>query len=87
MNLHRRYHLQEITIPWCAKRAELIYKCVKGFLIESLPMSRAGQQDNRMDRPHFTVQFLVPPQVSTELFGQLSDMLTTIFQSSGPVKV
>lgn len=26
--------LKEMTISWCEKRAELIFKCVKGFMIE-----------------------------------------------------
>lgn len=24
-----------MTVPWCIRRAELIFKCAKGFMIES----------------------------------------------------
>lgn len=24
------FSIQEMTIPWCLKRAELVFKCVKG---------------------------------------------------------
>ena len=42
---------QEMTIPWCLKRAELLFKCVKGFMIE---MATYSSQVSR------TIQFLVP---------------------------
>ena len=41
-----------MTIPWCLKRAELLFKCVKGFMIE---MATYSSQVSK------TIQFLVPP--------------------------
>jgi hypothetical protein len=41
-----------MTISWCLKRAELVFKCVKGFMME---MATYGAQQTR------TIQFLVPP--------------------------
>ena len=49
---------QEMTIPWCLKRAELMFKCVKGFMIE---MATYSSQVSR------TIQFLVP-RVSSFVF-------------------
>uniref|UniRef100_A0A8C8JDH8 FERRY endosomal RAB5 effector complex subunit 3 n=1 Tax=Oncorhynchus tshawytscha TaxID=74940 RepID=A0A8C8JDH8_ONCTS len=46
---------EEMTIPWCLKRAELVFKCVKGFMMEM------ASWDGGISR---TVQFLVP-QVNT----------------------
>ena len=43
---------EEITIQWCLKRAELVLKCVKGFMIEMASLS--SNDENR------TVQFVVP---------------------------
>lgn len=43
---------QEMTIPWCQKRVELMFKCVKGFMME---MAAYGGYKSR------TIQFLVPP--------------------------
>ncbi|KAH3860531.1 hypothetical protein DPMN_023432 [Dreissena polymorpha] len=40
-----------MTIPWCMKRAELVFKCVKGFMME---MATYGGHQSR------NVQFLVP---------------------------
>ena len=40
-----------MTIPWCMKRAELVFKCVKGFMME---MATYGGFESR------TIQFLVP---------------------------
>ncbi|XP_035209060.1 protein C12orf4 homolog isoform X1 [Stegodyphus dumicola] len=42
---------EEMTMQWCLKRAELIFKCVKGFMIEMA--SLVGDETR-------TVQFLVP---------------------------
>lgn len=40
-----------MTIAWCKKRAELVFKCVKGFMIE---MATWGGSELK------NVQFLVP---------------------------
>ncbi|XP_069763540.1 ferry endosomal RAB5 effector complex subunit 3 isoform X2 [Narcine bancroftii] len=48
---------EEMTIPWCLKRAELVFKCVKGFMMEM------ASWDGGTSR---TVQFLVPQIWSVE---------------------
>jgi hypothetical protein len=40
-----------MTIPWCVKRAELVFKCLKGFMMEMA--SWGGSLIS-------TLQFLVP---------------------------
>jgi len=40
-----------MTLQWCLKRAELVFKCIKGFVMELALWS--GQEA-------FTIQFLVP---------------------------
>ncbi|KAG8177634.1 hypothetical protein JTE90_019661 [Oedothorax gibbosus] len=67
---------EEMTIQWCLKRAELIFKCVKGFMIEMA--SLVGDETR-------TVQFLVPKGISEELFSSLSNLLPAIFRVSNPV--
>ncbi|XP_042894810.2 ferry endosomal RAB5 effector complex subunit 3 isoform X1 [Parasteatoda tepidariorum] len=67
---------EEMTIQWCLKRAELIFKCVKGFMIEMA--SLVGDETR-------TVQFLVPKGISEELFMNLSNLLPAIFRVSNPV--
>uniref|UniRef100_A0A1A8GTS5 Chromosome 12 open reading frame 4 n=1 Tax=Nothobranchius korthausae TaxID=1143690 RepID=A0A1A8GTS5_9TELE len=64
---------EEMTIPWCLKRAELVFKCVKGFMMEMVSW------DGGISR---TVQFLVPKSISEEMFYQLSNMLPQIFRVS-----
>ncbi|CAL8260270.1 unnamed protein product [Merluccius merluccius] len=64
---------EEMTIPWCLKRAELVFKCVKGFMMEMVSW------DGGISR---TVQFLVPKTISDEMFYQLSNMLPQIFRVS-----
>ena len=44
-------HVQEMTVAWCLKRVELVYKCVKGFMME---MVSWGGSDTR------TIHFIVP---------------------------
>ncbi|XP_054712421.1 protein C12orf4 homolog [Uloborus diversus] len=67
---------EEMTIQWCLKRAELIFKCVKGFMIEMA--SLVGDETR-------TVQFLVPKGISEELFSSLSNLIPAIFRVSNPV--
>lgn len=67
---------EEMTIQWCLKRAELVFKCVKGFMIEMA--SLVGEETR-------TVQFLVPKGISEGLFSSLSAMLPGIFRVSNPL--
>ncbi|KAK3090690.1 hypothetical protein FSP39_013761 [Pinctada imbricata] len=69
---------EEMTIQWCQKRVELMFKCVKGFMME---MATYGGHKSR------NIQFLVPLGISEEMFSGISSMLTTIFRLSNPVVV
>ena len=68
---------ETMTIPWCMKRAELIYKCVKGFLME---VASWGGSEIK------TLQFLVPKDIDHDVFMKLSTMLPTIFRTSNPIR-
>lgn len=49
------HHMNEdITIQWCLRRAELILKCVKGFMIEMSSLLSLNENENK------TIQFVVP---------------------------
>lgn len=50
-----------MTVQWCTKRAELVFKCVKGFMIE---MASWGGSELK------NLQFLLP-QVNLKNFTQL----------------
>ena len=65
-----------MTLQWCLKRAELVLKCVKGFMMESL--SWDGHESR-------TLQFVVPTGVSEETFVAFSNMLPSIFRVSNPL--
>ncbi|XP_076060908.1 FERRY endosomal RAB5 effector complex subunit 3 isoform X2 [Oratosquilla oratoria] len=69
---------EEMTMSWCQKRAELVYKCVKGFMMEMA--SWGGAEMNNM-------QFLVPKGISEELFQNLATMLPSIFRVSNPLVI
>ena len=68
---------ESMTIPWCMKRAELVYKCVKGFLME---VASWGGSEIK------TLQFLVPKDIDNDVFSKLSLMLPTIFRTSNPIR-
>uniref|UniRef100_A0A8C4X079 Chromosome 12 open reading frame 4 n=1 Tax=Eptatretus burgeri TaxID=7764 RepID=A0A8C4X079_EPTBU len=62
---------EEMSVSWCLKRAELVFKCVKGFMMEM------ASWDGGVSH---TVQFFVPPGLSDDMFYQLSAMLPQIFR-------
>lgn len=45
---------EDITVQWCLKRAELVLKCVKGFMIEMSSLMSINDNENK------TIQFVVP---------------------------
>ena len=67
---------EEMTVPWCMKRAELVFKCVKGFLME---VSSWGGSEIK------TLQFLVPKSIDQDVFDRLTSMLSSIFRTSNPI--
>lgn len=60
---------EEMTINWVMKRAELVLKCLKGFMIELW-----GSQDSR------NLQFVVPDGLLDETFVSVSNLISTIFR-------
>ncbi|XP_055355777.1 protein C12orf4 homolog [Paramacrobiotus metropolitanus] len=69
--LLRQYH-GFMTSAWCQKRAELVFKCVKGFMIE---MSSLADDEEKV------VQFLLPDNTPESIFQEMNEMVTTIFRS------
>lgn len=62
---------EDMTVPWCVRRAELVFKCAKGFMIESA--SWGGSELN-------TLQLVLPRDISEELFGILANMVPHVFR-------
>ncbi|KAM3956499.1 LOW QUALITY PROTEIN: FERRY endosomal RAB5 effector complex subunit 3 [Aphomia sociella] len=68
---------EETTAAWCGRRAELVLKCVKGFVLEAAGWGGAEPR---------TLQFAAPPAAAPALFLQLAQLLPAIFRISNPVK-
>lgn len=66
---------EEMTQSWCIRRAELILKCTKGFMIES-----SGWSGSELS----TLQLLLPHDISEELFSTISSMVPNIFRVANP---
>ncbi|XP_059087008.1 protein C12orf4 homolog [Tigriopus californicus] len=67
---------ETMTVQWCLKRAELIFKCVKGFMME---VASWGGSELK------TLQFLVPQDIDPDVFHRLTSMLASIFRTSNPI--
>lgn len=66
---------EEMTINWCEKRAELVFKCVKGFMIE---MASWGGSELK------NLQFMLPEGISQAVFSSMTEMLPRIFKVCNP---
>ncbi|XP_030748676.1 protein C12orf4 homolog [Sitophilus oryzae] len=66
---------EEMTINWCEKRAELVFKCVKGFMIE---MASWGGSELK------NLQFMLPDDISQAVFTSMTEMLPRIFKVCNP---
>lgn len=64
---------EDMTVPWCVRRAELVFKCAKGLMIESA--SWGGSELS-------TLQLVLPRDISEELFTILANMVPHIFRLS-----
>lgn len=72
--LLRQAMSEEMTVPWCVRRAELVFKCVKGFMIELASELKGAELS--------TIQLLLPNDISEELFHTLAGMLPHVFRVS-----
>jgi len=68
---------EKMTIAWCMKRAELVFKCIKGFMME---MGGWGGTEIK------TLQFLLPQDIDQDVFARLTSMLSSIFRVSNPIR-
>ncbi|KAJ0170965.1 hypothetical protein K1T71_013737 [Dendrolimus kikuchii] len=75
--LLRHEHSEEMTAAWCVRRAELVLKCVKGFMLEAAGWGGAEVR---------TLHFAVPPNTAPQVFASLANLLPSIFRISNPVK-
>lgn len=69
---------EEMTVSWCVKRAELVFKCVKGFMMENEMWS------NNQAR---IVQFLIPNGISEDMFNTFAGMLPSIFRMAAALNL
>ncbi|GAB0087465.1 protein C12orf4 [Sergentomyia squamirostris] len=73
--LLRHEMAEDMTVPWSIRRAELVFKCAKGFMIESATWG--GTEIN-------TLQLLLPHNISEELFSTLAGMVSNVFRVANP---
>ncbi|KAH8281129.1 hypothetical protein KR054_012110 [Drosophila jambulina] len=66
---------EEMTVQWCIRRAELVFKCAKGFMIESASWGGAELS---------TLQLLLPDDISESLFTTLAGMVPSVFHVANP---
>lgn len=62
---------EDMTVQWCIRRADLVFKCVKGFIIESA--SWGGSELN-------TLQLILPKDISYDLFSSLAITIPQVFR-------
>jgi len=68
---------EKMTVSWCLRRAELVFKCLKGFMME---MGGWGGSEIK------TLQFLLPAAIDQAVFLRLTAMLATIFRVSSAIR-
>jgi len=85
---------EDMTVQWCIRRAELVFKCAKGFMIESA--SWGGAELRFVIKvlqfckvfnciAHFsTLQLLLPDDISESLFTTLAGMVPSVFHVANP---
>ncbi|KAI8130488.1 hypothetical protein FF38_11855 [Lucilia cuprina] len=66
---------EDMTVQWCMRRAELVFKCAKGFMIESASWGGAELS---------TLQLLLPHDISEDLFNTLASMVPNVFRVANP---
>ncbi|MCP9262803.1 Protein C12orf4-like protein [Dirofilaria immitis] len=70
---------QHMTPNWCMKRAELIFKCVKGFMMEACSGSSTAGGGPPTATTHFNVNFVLPEDLEKIVYTEILELFPTIF--------
>ncbi|KAI6214912.1 hypothetical protein M3Y94_00323900 [Aphelenchoides besseyi] len=71
-----------MTVQWCLNRAELVFKCMKGFLME-ICSSNANSTANvslSAKSVHYNVNFVLPAKLNDNVFDSVVDMFVNLFK-------
>uniref|UniRef100_A0A7E4W010 Macro domain-containing protein n=1 Tax=Panagrellus redivivus TaxID=6233 RepID=A0A7E4W010_PANRE len=74
---------ESMTVQWCLRRTDLVFKCIKGFMMEFcsnadrtsvlFPGSREPIQ------AHYTINFMLPSKLSHSVFDQIVDQFALLY--------
>ncbi|VDL66196.1 unnamed protein product [Nippostrongylus brasiliensis] len=71
---------ENMTIAWCVRRAEMVYKCVKGYLMEVCGVCGGSAVGGGVTSvPHFNIHLVLPSGLVDGVYQQISAMFPTIF--------
>uniref|UniRef100_A0A0M3HZH1 Macro domain-containing protein n=2 Tax=Ascaris TaxID=6251 RepID=A0A0M3HZH1_ASCLU len=70
---------ERMTVAWCLKRAELVFKCVKGFMMEACGGSSTAGGGPPVAATHYNVNFVLPDALAESVYSQIVEMFPTIF--------
>lgn len=71
---------ENMTIAWCLRRAEMVYKCVKGYLMEVCGVCGGSAVGGGVTSvPHFNIYLVLPSGLADGVYQQISAMFPTIF--------
>ncbi|KAL6744243.1 hypothetical protein Aduo_017197 [Ancylostoma duodenale] len=71
---------ENMTIAWCMRRAEMVYKCVKGYLMEVCGVCGGSAVGGGVTIvPHYNIHFVLPSGLADGVYQQISAMFPTIF--------
>uniref|UniRef100_A0A0R3RXJ1 Macro domain-containing protein n=1 Tax=Elaeophora elaphi TaxID=1147741 RepID=A0A0R3RXJ1_9BILA len=70
---------EHMTLSWCMKRAELIFKCVKGFMMEACSGSSTAGGGPPTATTHFNVNFVLPEDLQKIVYTEILELFPTIF--------
>lgn len=76
-----------MTLAWCLRRAELVFKCVKGFMMEACAGCSTAGGGAPTAAIHYNVNFILPENLETCVYQQILEMFPTIFHLVPSVSV
>jgi len=70
-----------MTVQWCLNRAELVFKCMKGFLMEVCSAGATNASNGMMGTRavHYNINFVVPEKLNKTVFESIAEMFPNIY--------
>lgn len=72
-----------MTVQWCLRRTDLVFKCIKGFMMEFCSVADRTSilfpGSREQIQAHYTINFMLPAKLTDSVYDQIVDQFVLLY--------